>query len=489
MFDMMLHGLDDHDCVVHHDADRQDQPEQRQVVEAKAHRRHHGEGADDGHRHGHQRDDGRPPALEEQQDDHGHEDDRVDQGPADLVDRLANERRGVVDDGVIEPRRESFLQLFHLGPDEVCGLERIRTRPLVDRERDRRAAVEGTGLIISLSTEFDPGDVAEPDDPAVDVGLEDHVGKLLGVTEPAEGAHRVLVDLPCRDRGLADLAGRDLGVLLGDRVGDVGRGQVAEGHLAGVEPDPHAVVALAEVGDVADAREPGDLVAELDRRVVAQVEVVAAVVGREEVDDHQDARRLLLDRHTAPLDQVGEDRLGQRLAVLHEDLGHVQVDADPERDRQDVGAVVGALRRHVHHVLDAVHLLLDRRGDGVGDRLRVSPRVVGGDLDRRRRDLRVLRDGQSPHRQAAAERDDDREHGGEARPVDEEFREHRGLRRFAVRGSRFAVRGGGLVLLDQLALVGGAALGAGLDGLRGADRDGPAPGDPTKACRSSGGRG
>jgi len=30
------------------------------------------------------------------------------------------------------------------------------------------------------------------------------------------------------------------------------------------------------------------------------------------------------------LDQVGEDGLGQRLAVLHEDLGHVQVDADPE---------------------------------------------------------------------------------------------------------------------------------------------------------------
>ena len=32
----------------------------------------------------------------------------------------------------------------------------------------------------------------------------------------------------------------------------------------------------------------------------------------------------------------------------------------------DVGAVVGALRRHVEHVLDAVDLLLDRRGDRVG---------------------------------------------------------------------------------------------------------------------------
>ena len=75
-------------------------------------------------------------------------------------------------------------------------------------------------------------------------------------------------------------------------------------------------------------------------------------------------------------------------AVLHQHLGHVQVDAGLERDGQRVGAVVGALRRHVHHVLDAVDLLLDRRGDGVGDDLGVGAGIDGRDLDRRRRDLR-----------------------------------------------------------------------------------------------------
>ncbi len=38
-----------------------------------------------------------------------------------------------------------------------------------------------------------------------------------------------------------------------------------------------------------------------------------------------------------------------------------------------VRAVVGALRRHVHHVLDAVDLLLDRRGHGLGDDLALAP--------------------------------------------------------------------------------------------------------------------
>ena len=81
---------------------------------------------------------------------------------------------------------------------------------------------------------------------------------------------------PVGHRRLADLAGRDLDVLLLDGGDHVAGGQVAERHLLRVEPDPHAVVALAEVGDVADARQPGQLVADLDGRVVAQVEVVAA---------------------------------------------------------------------------------------------------------------------------------------------------------------------------------------------------------------------
>ncbi len=74
------------------------------------------------------------------------------------------------------------------------------------------------------------------------------------------------------------------------------------------------------------------------------------------------------------LDHVGQQRHGQGNAVLHEDLGHVQVHAVLERDGQVVRAVVGALRGHVEHALDAVDLLLDRRGDGLGDVAGAGPR-------------------------------------------------------------------------------------------------------------------
>ena len=50
--DIALDVLDDDDGVVDHDADRQHQPEQRQVVEREAECRHEEERADERHRHG-----------------------------------------------------------------------------------------------------------------------------------------------------------------------------------------------------------------------------------------------------------------------------------------------------------------------------------------------------------------------------------------------------------------------------------------------------
>ena len=71
-----LDVLDDHDRVVDHDPDRQHQAEQRDVVQAESQRGHDGEGADDRDRHGHQRDERRPPVLEEHEHHHRNQDRR-----------------------------------------------------------------------------------------------------------------------------------------------------------------------------------------------------------------------------------------------------------------------------------------------------------------------------------------------------------------------------------------------------------------------------
>ena len=83
--------------------------------------------------------------------------------------------------------------------------------------------------------------------------------------------------------------------------------------------------------------------------------------------------------------QIG---LGLGEPVLNVDLIDVDVSINSKRDHQLLAAVVRADRLHVQHVVDAVHLLLDRCRDGLLDRDCVRAGVVGRDDNLRRQDLR-----------------------------------------------------------------------------------------------------
>src|SRR6185503_1476961 len=73
-------------------------------------------------------------------------------------------------------------------------------------------------------------------------------------------------------------------------------------------------------------------------------------------------------------------------------------------------------------LLDAGELLLDRRGDGLGERLGARARVRRRHEHGGRRDLRVLRDREQLRRDEARQHDHDGDHAGEDRAVDEEIR-------------------------------------------------------------------
>ena len=139
-------------------------PKSVRLFSDEAHRRHDRERADQGDRHVDHRQDHGLPVLQEDQHDDADQDDRIAQGLEDLVDRLADERRRVVDDLVIEPVGEAALELPHLGVDAVGGFERIGAGQLVDRDRHRRAAVQGAGLVVLPRAQLDAGHIAQPDD-------------------------------------------------------------------------------------------------------------------------------------------------------------------------------------------------------------------------------------------------------------------------------------------------------------------------------------
>ena len=66
-----------------------------------------------------------------------------------------------------------------------------------------------------------------------------------------------------------------------------------------------------------------------------------------------------------------------------------------------------ALDEHVDQVIEPAHLLLDHLHDGVLDRLRRGAGIGRGDLDRRRRDRRILLDRHREDRQGAREHHQD----------------------------------------------------------------------------------
>ena len=109
------------------------------------------------------------------------------------------------------------------------------------------------------------------------------------------------------------------------------------------------------------------------KRVVAQIELIVAAVGRIDVDGHEDVRRHFSRRHAGLFQHVGQHGQGQVHPVLHQHLRQVQIHALLERDGQIVRAVVGALGGHVQHVLHAVDLLLDGGRHGLGHDLALAP--------------------------------------------------------------------------------------------------------------------
>ena len=210
--DVALDVLDHDDGVVDHDADRQHQPEQRQIVEREAERRHEEEGADQRHRYGDERNDRRAPGLQEhdhhQHDQHDGFADRVDHG----VDGLADELRRIEEDVVLDAGRKALRQLGHQSLDAFGGGQRVRARALEDGERDRRVVIEiGVRRIIERG-ELDLGDVLEPHHGARRLFDHDR-GELVGIGEPAERLHRDLEGARLRDRRLIEHAGGDLDVL------------------------------------------------------------------------------------------------------------------------------------------------------------------------------------------------------------------------------------------------------------------------------------
>ena len=348
---------------------------------------------------------------------------------------------------ILEPLWKATLEQGHLVPDPLGGGQGIRSGLLEESDGDPLLAVEPTADVVAPRPQLRPADVTEAHDrlprggqimPGADAtggdgrgarrerarGLDDHVLEGCRIGEPSGRGHRHLEVEAEGGRWLADPPGGHLDILLAQGAHDIGGREPAAGELAGIEPHPQGVVAGPEKLDVPHPLDARQRILHLEKRVIGNEQLIEPLPRREEIHAQEDARRLLPRRHPLPAGFLGELRQRHRHPVLRQHLGLVDVGAELEGDVDRRLAVAGALRRQIEHPLDAVDLLLDRRGDRLGDDLRPSAGIERGDGDRGRGDIRILPDRHADQRHAADEEDHHREDGGEDGPVDEELREH-----------------------------------------------------------------
>ncbi len=245
------------------------------------------------------------------------------------------------------------------------------------------------------------------------------------IGEPALDIDRVLKDLTGRRRWCTDLTGGDLLALLLDRLDHVRGRQSARLQCLRVQPDAHGILPDTEHADIAHAGDAGKFRDQTDGGVIAQEQAVVTAVRRGQRHDLQDRRGLLLHGDALHLHRLRQRCHRRGDAILHQDLCEIEVGADFERHDQRVRAIGRAGRLHVQHALHAVDLLFDRQRHRVHHGIRARPRIARGDRHGRRHDVRVLRHRQREQRDAADQHHHDRQHIGQHRPIDEEFRDHR----------------------------------------------------------------
>ena len=248
--------LEHHDGVVDHEADAQGERHQRNVVEAVAQHVHHREGADDRHRQGDRRDDGRRDIAQEQENHHHHQREREQQGELHLVDRGADGLRAVVEHLDVDRRRhlgaEGRQELAHL----VDHLDGVGAGLAVDREHDAALVLVPGGHLVVLHAVDDAAELLQPDRRAVAVGDDDRP-EGRGVVELPRGLHRVHAFLAVQR------AGGQVDVGLRDGLLDFVDADAARGERARIDLHAHRVFLLAEHLHLRHAGDRGDALREV----------------------------------------------------------------------------------------------------------------------------------------------------------------------------------------------------------------------------------
>ncbi len=228
------------------------------------------------------------------------------------------------------------------------------------------------------------------DDRTIGIDPECNLAKLLRIFKPRLSDDRRVQLLTFQRRRTAQLTRGDLIVLNLQRIDDVDRREVVFIQQIAVQPDAHGVL-RAEQLHIAHAVEAADRVFHVGGDIVRNIVLGGGRVIRDKAGNQQEAAAGFFDANPLLLYFLRQQRRSQLQFVLHLHLGDIRIGAGlkGERNGYRPGGVAG--RRHIHQVVDTVHILFDNLSDRILHGLGIRTRVGGGDRHRRGRNRRILR--------------------------------------------------------------------------------------------------
>ena len=374
--------LDHHDGVVHHEAGRDGERHQRQIVDAETEQVHHAERSDQRQRYRYARNGGRGDVAQKQKDHHHHQRDGEQQGEFNVADRRSDCRGAVREHRYLHRRRQRALQLRQQFLDAIHDLDHVGAGLPLDVDDHRGHLVHPRGLLDVLGIVDDVGHIGQVHGSAVAVRNDQRpvlaAAQKLIVGGDGEGTLRAVEGA----LGLIDV-GRC------DRAADVFEADPIGGESRRIGLHPHGWTLAAADADQAHARQLRDLLRQSGVREIFNAGQRQRLGGQRQ-RQHRRVRRIHLavdGRIGQILGQVAEGRVDRRLHFL---LGDVQVQGEGELQRDD-RASAGAARGHLLQPRHLPELALERSRHRGGHDVRARARVERHDLNGRIVDL-----GQAP---------------------------------------------------------------------------------------------
>src|ERR1700752_1591754 len=149
---MPFHSLYDDDRVIHHQTDRQHQPEERESIDGKAEQREEHERSHKRNRYSQQRDQSRTPALKKKKNNDDYQDKRNQKSPDDFLDALSYRKSRIEGNGKIHVLGKTLFHLRHQFLDGGRCVDCVRSGQLVGCNNRSRLAIETSGYAVILST-------------------------------------------------------------------------------------------------------------------------------------------------------------------------------------------------------------------------------------------------------------------------------------------------------------------------------------------------